>query len=268
MTYSRRILPSVLAVFGLGACHGGQNAASHCDSVGSCSTCGALSGALVGARYEISKSRFAFGSTPSKEDVGWGTRWVGTHGALAIASCGQEQGEVNAGAPETLLPDWGSAEQDRATHVEAYFTAMGLDSCQVGSAAQFTGSGGFTVHLNRVAENIPVQGSIAYAHFDADNQTTEESLYWPEIPSETIVAAIGLRSILANSTSLAEYKALLPTTAQGDGHVVIHHSSCLFDTSPLPFTSEATYDVQEDSQLGMGETLSFDVSGNQVTPPN
>jgi hypothetical protein len=236
--------------------------------------CGAVAGNLRGAAYDMSKSRFAFGSTPVEQEQNGITHWVGADGALAIwpacGSSGMELGVINAGAPETLLADWSSVEQDLAMHVEEYFEAMGLDACQIGAVSPNYGSDGITIVLPRVAGNVPVQPSEAYAHFDADNQTTEEELYWPEIPADTILAAMSFSAMLANPTSLTEYKALLPAAAQGDGQVVIHHSSCTSEQSPPAFISVVTYDVLEEdnSQLGMPEPVSFDISGNPVTLPD
>jgi len=72
------------------------------DAVASCPSNAPLSGAT----YDITKSRFAFGSTPSKQNTGSLVRWVGSDGAIAISSDGSEEGELNGGAPEANLPDW------------------------------------------------------------------------------------------------------------------------------------------------------------------
>ncbi len=261
---------SILAALGIVACHGSQAGATHCEADGSCSqdaTCGTLPGNLSGAAYDISKSRFAFGSKPSQNSTGWGTRWVGADGAVAIAACGQELGAMNAEAPESALPDWSAVEQDLVGHVEAYFATMGVDVCQVGSAAPSTSVQGVTISLSRVAGDVPVWESTAYARFDSNDQTTDEGLYWPEVPSATILAAMNFSAMLAAPASLAAYKALLPASAQGDGQVVIHHSPC--PSAQSAFASVATYDVlEDDSPLGMPEQASFDDTGNPVTPPD
>ena len=41
---------------------------------------------LAGAAYDITKSRFAFGSTPSEDDAYGFVRWVGVDGVVGIES--------------------------------------------------------------------------------------------------------------------------------------------------------------------------------------
>jgi hypothetical protein len=213
-------------------------------------------GGLPGATYDITKSKFAFGSAPTLDDVGGGfVRWVGSDGALGIWASGAELGVMNAGAPESNLPDWSSDPAASAAHVLAYFESMGVEACQVpGSGATYFGSGtgtadggltsftsnGSTAELERGYSGIRINESIAFAHFESADQTTSESLYWPAIPADVVSAAIAFQATLATQAGLAAYKALLPPDAQGDGQVVIHHSS---SGSQGPFAARVTYDV-------------------------
>jgi hypothetical protein len=201
---------------------------------------------------------------------------------------------MNADAPESNLPDWSSDRAASAAHVLAYFESMGMEACQVpGSGATYfasgtgTADGGFTsftsngstTELERGYSGIRINESIAFARFESADQTTSESLYWPAIPADVVSAAIAFQTALATPAGLAAYKALLPPDAQGDGHVIIHHSS---SGSQGPFAAEATYDVLSTVPADAGQAggdsgvliaidepqlLSFDSNGNLVSIP-
>lgn len=251
-----------------------------------------VDGGLAGATYDITKSKFAFGSTPTLDDAGGGfVRWVGSDGALGIWTSGTELGVMNAGAPEWNLPDWSSDPAASAAHVLAYFESMGVEACQVpGSGATYFGSGtgmadggstsftsnGSTAELERGYSGIRINESLAYAHFESADTTTSESLYWPAIPADVVSAAIAFQAALATPAGLAAYQALLPPDAQGDGQVVIHHSS---SGSQGPFAAGVTYDVVSTVPADAGQaagdsgvliaiepqSLSFDANGNPVS---
>jgi len=218
--------------------------------------------ALQGGAYDISKSRFAFGSTPTSAESGGLVRWVGVHGVVAINANGAELGVMNASAPETDLPDWSGDLVALQAHVSEYFGAMGVQACQILSPEVTSGSGGTSIDLARGINGIPVSESNAYAHFNTADQTTSEGFYWPTVPSDTVAAAQSLSARVADAAGLASYQALLPADAQSTGQVVIHHTSAF---SMTPFRSAATYDVQlPGGSLGGGATASFDEQGNPV----
>jgi hypothetical protein len=238
---------------------------------------------LTGAVYDMAKSRFAIGSSPVRDDsVPTMTRWVGSDGIVAIEACGSELGIMNAGASETDLPDWSSDSAALSSHVRDYFESMGVQPCQI-AATQVFGSGSASctatsdsdsscqvisgsrsIYLSRAVDGISVVESQAYARFNVNDQSTSEGLYWPTISADTVTAARSFRTSLADPAGLAAYKAKLPATAQGDGQVVIHHSNCFSGTAG-PMQSAATYDVLQNSPMGMAGTLSFDADGNPVT---
>ncbi|HZU85565.1 MAG TPA: hypothetical protein VE987_21695 [Polyangiaceae bacterium] len=231
---------------------------------------------LTGASYDIAKSRFAFGSTPAPEDAGSLVRWVGRDGVVAIFQGGEELGSLNGGAPEANLPDWSSDTAALAAHVSAYFESMGVAACQIATpgvlssasgggsvdGGSFVVAGPTSVVLSRAVDGIPVVESLAGARFDTDDQTTEEDFYWPEVPASVVVDARSLRDRLADPRVLAAYKATLPSNAQGDGQVVIHHS---IGGSAPPLRAAATYDVTTSGLFPT--TLSFDANGQPVTMP-
>jgi len=218
---------------------------------------------LAGAAYDVGKSRFAFGSTPAEEDGQGLVRWVGADGVVAIEQSGGELGILNGGAPEAALPDWSTDTTALTAHGTAYFASFGVSACQVGHAQIDAGSGGRTVALARAVDGIAIAESLAYARFDDQNQSTSEGLYWPAIPADVVSSARALQAKLADPTELAAYKAKLPADAQGDGTVVLHHTS---SSSTAAFAAAATYDVATPpGPLGRGSMLSFDTDGNPVS---
>ena len=218
---------------------------------------------LAGAAYDITKSRFAFGSTPSKDDADGFVRWVGVDGVVGIEQSGGELGILNAGAPEASLPDWSDDPTALASHVTAYFATFGVSACQIGDAQVPGGSDGRTIALARAVDGINVAESLAYARFDNQDQSTSEGFYWPTIPADVVTSARAFQAMLADPTELAAYKAKLPADAQGDGLVILHHTS---SSSTAPFAAAATYDVEPPpGPLGRGSTLSFDAEGNPVS---
>ena len=235
---------------------------------------------LTGTSYDLSKSRFAFGSTPVRQDANGIIRWTGLDGVVVIESCGLESGIMNGGAPEASLPDWSSDPSSLSAHVRDYFVSMGVAPCQIANTTVLASGGAVcstgpdascetisaqrTISMARGVDGIPVVESNAYARFNVNDQSTDEGFYWPTVPADTVAAARSLRDQLADPAALAAYKAKLPSDAQGEGQVVIHHSSCPSPSSSA-FQSAATYDVMQTSSVGMASMLSFDADGNPVT---
>jgi hypothetical protein len=232
---------------------------------------------LTGASYDLTKSRFAFGSKPVEMTGNGYVRWVGSDGAALISSDGSEVATLNAGAPESMLPDWSSDSAALKAHAMAYWASMGVEACQVsGQDVNVTiGGGGPTdggpqtmtvgpssVILSRGIEGMSVVESLAVATFDSQDTTTQESFYWPEIPADVVSAALAFRQKLADPSALAAYRAKLPADAQGDGRVVIHHSHA---GSTSTFQAVAVYDVVQSSPLGLGANLFFDANARPVT---
>jgi hypothetical protein len=116
---------------------------------------------LAGAAYDIKKSRFAFGSTPTQDDASGFVRWVGVDGVIAIEQSGGELGILNGGAPEASLPDWSDDPAALSSHVTAYFATFGVSVCQIGVASVHGGSGGRTIALARSVDGINVAESLA-----------------------------------------------------------------------------------------------------------
>jgi hypothetical protein len=249
---------------------GGANGDGGAEAAGACATGAPLSGAA----YDVSRSRFAFGGTPTKETSGSFVRWVGRQGAVAIFADGSEIGSMNAGAPASDLGDWSADPTALAAHTRDYWVGMGAASCQIaGSSSVSTAMGGgsadggittvspgaTTIILVRGVEGIRISESLAAARFDVDDQTTDESFYWPAIPADVVSAAVAFRDRLADAASLAAYKAKLPANARGDGEVVIHHTSA---SSSSPFRAAAVYETTTAGDFPAN--LEFDENGNPV----
>jgi hypothetical protein len=246
------------------------------DPVAACST----ASGLAGVPYDVTRSKFAFGSStpPVAEDAGSLVRYTGPDGVVAIFTDGSESASLDADAPESSLGGWSGDGSTLTAHVEQYWEAMGVPACQIlrtditsGGSGGGSSSGGTTtftpspstVGLVRGISGIVVAESTAFAQFDVDDQTTSEGFYWPAIPADVVSAALALDTQLASPTALAAYKAKLPANAQGDGAVFIHHTE---GSSTAAFQAVATYDV-EPSPLGESTALSFDANGNPVTLP-
>jgi len=290
---------AIAAAFGCGGRDAGTNAgtgAATGGSPGSTSTIGTSdSGAsdaacssnslLSGASYNIAKSRFAFGSMPLAQDVGRFVRWVGSDGVVAIWSDGSVLGIMNGGASESDLPDWSMDSSKLAAHTIDYWLSMGVASCQIANKG-ILGSGSIggsinggstvttssrTIALSRGINGVPVVESLAVARFNVNDQTTQETFYWPEIPADVVSMAVVWNNQLADPNALASYKAKLPADAQGEGRVVIHHTTA---GSSSAFQTAATYDVLQTAPPPANDggliafqaaELSCDQNGNRVT---
>jgi hypothetical protein len=229
---------------------------------------------LAGASYDVSKSRFAFGSKPAEQQAGAGlVRWVGSDGVVAIFADGSEMASLDGNAPESGLPGWNGDDNALFAHVSAYYEAMGVQSCQIagpsfaygtgGSSGTGSSSGGTTSNttiagMSRAIEGVVVDSSLASAQFDVNDQTVYEAFYWPEIPADIVSSAVALHTKLADPAQLAAYKAKLPADAQSDGKVIIHHSHA---GSMPPFQAAALYTVSSQTS---GGPLFFDANGSPV----
>jgi hypothetical protein len=212
---------------------------------------------LRGASYDITKSRFAFGSVPVREEEASLTRWVGEHGVVAIWANGAQGASMNAGAPESALPDWSADGDALLAHAHDYFVAMGVAPCQATVMHIRAGSSATIAGLVRTVDGIPVGQSNAWARFVVTDQTTAEGFYWPSIPADVVTAARDFRDRLASPVGLAAFKAALPPEARDEGRVVINHTD---GSSTAPFAAVAVYEV-----LVSRTMRSYDQSGADVT---
>lgn len=225
---------------------------------------------LTGGTYDVSKSKFAFGSPPTREDSALGTRYVGKDGAMLVSPNGSVIAILNGGAPEASLPGLPGDEASATQHAKDYLATMGVDPCQIqsvvmlggGSGGGPTGSPGTmtstfsTASANRAIDSIMVAQSLANAEFKAGDVTVMESFYWPTIPADVVTKARAFRDRLKDPTELAAYRAKLPAGAQGDGQVVIAHTGSL---SSGPFRAMAVWYVLVGGSSGSNQP--FDENG-------
>jgi hypothetical protein len=214
---------------------------------------------LTGAEYDIAKSKFAFGSTPTKSESNGLTRWTGANGVVGVFPNGSTLASLNGGAAEADVKDWTSTHETLTEHVRAYFLSMGVAPCQSANTQTLGGSAGVAISLNREVAGIPVIGSTAYAQFNEHDLSTSEGLYWPTVPASVVTAARAFAAQLTEPAGLASYKAKLPANAQGEGQVVVHHSP---STSTQAFAALTSYDV-----IAGRSTLSFDANAAPLTLP-
>jgi hypothetical protein len=179
-------------------------------------------------------TRFAFGGTPTESHDGVGDRWTGPDGEYVIDPQGCSGGTLNGGVSGG--GDW-SADPDALTqHVVDYFVSAGLPRCQLAGVQVNGGSTGRTVDLDvRKVAGFTVLGSLAYAHLDAQDLSTDESVCWPTIPGSVVADAKAFQAQLATPAGMAAYQALLPDFARGmPGEVQIQHSGALSVTGAPP----------------------------------
>lgn len=237
------------------------------------SSCGDDGTDLSGATWSVDKSRFAFGGMPVETPEGGRViAWIGTDGRATVEQFGYVGASLNGGAAAASRPNW-SGGSDLVGHVESYLMTFGIPACQIGNSSAFgsvsgggavggtstTVAGQTTVVLSRVVDGIAIVESQAHAAIDDQDQSTNETLYWPTIPAATVSAAKSLRDQLKDPNALATYKAKLPDNARSaDGEVAIHHTFMV--SSGAAFKAVATWDAHLSDQ-----TLSFDATGAMVT---
>jgi hypothetical protein len=238
--------------------------ASPTPSVGPVSACADAAGTgLAGVAFDVTKSRFAFGSTPVQLTTNGFTRWTGADGQVAVGPFGRAMGSMNSGASQAALPDWSEDPDALTTHVRDYFVGMGIPTCQIArtdvtASVGSDGSHSRMILLERALDGIPVIDSRAGARINSADQSTNELLFWPGIPAAVVTAARSFRAQVADPTALAAYKAKLPAAAQGVGEVVIHHSAIAF-MPDVPFDSATTWDT-----IVSSATRSYDANGVEV----
>jgi hypothetical protein len=221
----------------------------------------------AGATWSIEKSKFAFGGAPVQDGP---NHWTGPEGAavgppnaLAIP---------NSGASAQARPDFSGDVEVLKTHVKEYLMGFGIRECQISNIevlASFGGGGPVggpttqtaghrTISLSRAIDGIPVAESHANATMNDQDQSTNEGLFWPELPADVVAGAKVFRDQLKDPATLEAYKAKLPTNFGPitSGQVMIHHSLG-FGDQPLKFYF--AWDA-----IAGNSPVSFDADGNRV----
>ena len=137
-----RDLRAIAVFFVVGAAHLGCSASSDpsgtsATTSGAGATAGCAAGQpLLGATYDVTKSRFAFGSTPMRIDQGSQVSWRGVDGVVAITTDGSEMASLDGNAPENNLSGWSGDGETLDAHVTQYFVTMGVLTCQIASTSE------------------------------------------------------------------------------------------------------------------------------------
>ena len=95
---------------------------------------------------------------------------------------------------------------------------------------------GYVSVIARQVDGIFVDGSYAWAQFNANDQVVAESVWWPAISAATLNEAEALRTKMADKSQAGAYRSKLPSDITAlDGSVVI--------TCPAPMHWSATQAV-------------------------
>ncbi|MGB5809897.1 MAG: hypothetical protein WBG86_05155, partial [Polyangiales bacterium] len=155
---------------------------------------------LRGYVHTFEASRFDAGEPVTYEVDSRSERWIGPRGTFTVRR-GASRGISNASSSARERPGLVPAEVHEQETV-AYFVEGGLDPDQVasiGSNSLISGNEvetefvAFYSWLSRAWNGIPVIDSVASASFNDARQSVSESVFWPEIPCETLDAAEVIR---------------------------------------------------------------------------
>jgi hypothetical protein len=125
----------------------------------------------------------------------------------------------------------------------------------------------YTTHLERFLGGVSVEGSLAFAAFDADRRVITEGIYWPAIASATVASAQAFARRLSDATASAEYLGILkskhPEIGNTTGSVKIVHTGSSYTGE---FAAKTVYVVYaKPSGEGMYAQFFFDEQGQSVS---
>ena len=92
LAFLRDMRPLISFALVASFCACGSSADPDTASVTSGVTSCATNAPLAGASYDVSKSRFAFGSKPTLDSTGGLSRWVGADGVVGIGRAARSSG--------------------------------------------------------------------------------------------------------------------------------------------------------------------------------
>lgn len=227
---------------------------------------------LAGFRHTLANSLFWHGTTtPQLSDDGLSKKYVGEFGAFVEWSNGFSLGLPNANSPSITA---GPLSQSSAVHTDrvlSYFKGAGIPADQIGevrlttlmqrggdsTGETFSNLVGFTTILTRKIDGVRVEGSFAWAQFNANNVVVAEQVWWPELPSSLLTKTQALRQTFASAAQEAVYRAKLPPeVATAKGEVVLHHAPPL----AVDWFSDVTFDIQGEA----GTVRAFDSASAEV----
>jgi hypothetical protein len=152
--------------------------------------------------------------------------------------------------------------------VKEYFIGMGISDCQIVGTqilASSTSGTGIDASYQRSVDclrgidgDIPIAESTALARINDEDRTNVETFFWPTLPASILILARAFKAETQDPTKLAAYKAKLPADAQGEGRVVIHHSTT-WNMDPTKFVAFVSWDTVQGST-----PVSFNTDGAPV----
>lgn len=102
-----------------------------------------------------------------------------------------------------------------------------------------------------------MSGSSAWARFNEEGEVIAEQVYWPELPTRVVDAALRLRQQIADAGTESAFRSRLPEGLRdGSAEVVIHHTG--YPTRE--FDAFASVDVRFDG----GDERSFGLDGSEA----
>jgi hypothetical protein len=231
---------------------------------------------IRGFRHSLAKSRFAAGNLLNTVvDANQVERTTLAEGVFALFPNGFSAGRPDPSGPSasTRLPMTGDGNIHNE-HVKNYFLGAGLPAEQAGAIhanAMMAASGmagphgasdvkpthlGFVSVLDRRVSGVRVEGSYAWAQFNASGDVVAESVWWPELRS-TLAAEVAAAEASRSGPTSAAFRGTVPAKfANEPGEVVIHHPGPI---SPLWY-ARVTIDF---AVRGEG-SVSFDSVGAPV----
>jgi hypothetical protein len=199
---------------------------------------------------------------------------IGRDGVFATEQLSQMTlASLNGALQDASYPAGGDAQN---AAVLAYFTNAGLPRSQVlnvtalevnfsvvsanqPNPAQNILDTSWNSCLSRGYLGIPIVESFAWAQLASDARSVSESVYWPDIPAETMDQVMAFQAKLADPAQREAYLSLLPVGA-ANGTLVIHHTSGTWQEA---FAAVAAFDVT----LG-GTTFHYDERGGTIVLPD
>jgi hypothetical protein len=195
--------------------------------------------------HNISKSLFAVGDNPRSRGTETYQVTEGLRGSFLVETNTHATLAVLSGAAEMPAP-LSADEAVNLAEARAYLVGAGIPEKEIGGMHVTTTMmhGGpdsapldpatakllyFTCHLERVIDEIAIQGSFAFVAFDATHRVITEGVYWPSIPARVLQSAKALTGTLANAASKGQYVSMLrmakPDAAELPGEIKVVHTS-------------------------------------------
>ncbi len=193
---------------------------------------------VAGYAHSIAKSRFSTGSPVNTSiDSSGIERRMGPNGVVALFPNGFFAARPLPESPSKKAPPLTAHGDAHNAHVLAYFLEAGVPASQLGPVhanALMVATGsvagdrevqhlGFVSVVDRVIDGFRIEGSFAWAQFNASGDVVAETVWWPPVPAGLVQNAHALKVALTDSTG---FSSRIPARFSAvPGEVVIHHAA-------------------------------------------